>query len=160
MKIRIYLFVTLFISMAAIGQAQNYSTGAGLRLGAFTGITVKHFVSGTNALEGIASFRWGGFSLTGLYEWQKPINGARNFDYFLGLGGHIGVWNNNHYYWHDVDRRNGSFAIIGIDFIAGLEYTFTEVPFNVGIDWKPAFNLIGDSHWWGDGAAISLRYTF
>ncbi|MBK6965817.1 MAG: hypothetical protein IPH20_18300 [Bacteroidales bacterium] len=158
MKKRVFLFTILLTAFTTMGMAQNYSTGAGFRLGSFSGITVKHFISGTNALEGIASFRWGGFAITGLYEWQKPIRGARNLDYFLGLGGHIGFWGDE-YYWHD-DGHPGSYTIIGVDFIAGLEYTFPGVPFNVGLDWKPAFNLIGDTHWWGDGLAISIRYTF
>ncbi len=160
MKLKAILFTILLCGIINISQAQNYSTGAGLRLGSFSGISVKHFISGTNALEGIASLRWGGFAVTGLYEWQKPIKGARNLDYFLGLGAHIGFWDNNKYYWADNNRNNGSFAIIGVDFIAGLEYTFPEVPFNIGVDWKPAFNLIGDTHWWGDGVALSIRYTF
>lgn len=159
MKIKTLLIAAMLLSMASLSQAQNYSTAAGLRLGYFNGLTIKHFISGTNALEGIASFRWGGFAVTGLYEWQKPVKGADNLDYFLGLGGHIGFWDNNKYYWYDADR-NGSFAVIGVDFIAGLEYTFPGVPFNVGLDWKPAFNLIGDTHWWGDGVALSVRYTF
>lgn len=160
MKPKTILLALLLLAAAPLTEAQNYSTAAGARLGYFNGITLKHFVSASNAIEGIASFRWSGFSLTGLYEWQKPVKGASNLDYFLGLGGHIGVWDNAHYYWKDDERYNGTFAIIGIDFIAGLEYTFPEVPFNVGIDWKPAFNLVGDTHWWGDGAALSLRYTF
>jgi len=159
MKFKTLILLSMFCATITTAGAQNYETAAGLRLGAFSGITVKHFVSGTNALEGIATFRWGGFAITGLYEWQKPIRGARNLDYFLGLGGHIGFWNNDRYYWYDNDR-NGSFAVIGVDFIAGLEYTFSDVPFNIGLDWKPAFNLIGDTHWWGDGAALSIRYTF
>jgi len=160
MKLRIVVLTLILSCTSALISAQNYGTAAGVRLGAFSGITAKHFVSGTNALEGIASFRWSGFSLTGLYEWQKPIKNARNLDYFLGLGGHIGVWDNNHYYWYNSGRGDGSFAIVGVDFIAGLEYTFPEMPFNIGLDWKPAFNLIGDTHWWGDGVALSIRYTF
>lgn len=159
MKRLFYLIVMIAGLLPASVASQNYSTAAGLRLGYFNGITVKHFISGNNAVEGMASFRWGGVAITGLYEWQKPVKGARNLDYFLGLGGHIGFWNNNRYYWYDKDR-NGTFTIVGVDLIAGLEYTFPGVPFNAGIDWKPAFNLIGDTHWWGDGLAISLRYTF
>ena len=98
MKIKTLLFAAMLLSMASLSQAQNYSTAAGLRLGYFNGLTIKHFISGTNALEGIASFRWGGFAVTGLYEWQKPVKGADNLDYFLGLGGHIGFWDNNNYY--------------------------------------------------------------
>ncbi len=159
MKIKVLFFVVLLTAFSSALMAQNYSTSAGLRLGYFNGITVKHFITGTNAVEGLASFRWGGFALTGLYEWQKPIRGAQNLDYFLGLGGHIGFWDNNRYYWYDKDR-NGSFTVVGIDFIAGLEYTFPGIPFNVALDWKPAFNIIGDTHWWGDGMALSIRYTF
>lgn len=159
MKHILVLIAALVLLSFSDSRAQNYATSAGLRLGAFSGLTIKHFVSGTNALEGIASLRWGGIAFTGLYEWQKPVHNARNLDYFLGLGGHIGVWNSNHYYWYD-ESRNGSFAIVGVDLIAGLEYTFPAVPFNVGVDWKPAFNLIGDTHWWGDGVALSIRYTF
>jgi hypothetical protein len=156
------LIISMFLVMAVTFavQAQSYSTAVGARLGYFNGITVKHFVSGSNAIEGIASFRWRGFVLTGLYEWQKPIKGARNLDYFLGLGGHIGFWDNRYYYWRNNNRADGNFTVIGVDFIAGLEYTFTEVPFNIGLDWKPAFNLIGDNHWWGDGVALSIRYAF
>lgn len=143
-----------------VASAQHYGTALGARVGFFNGITVKHFIGGSNAIEGIGAFRWGGFALTGLYEWQKPFESVPGLDYFLGVGGHIGVWDNDRYYRYNHDRRAGNFTILGVDFIAGLEYTFREVPFNIGIDWKPAFNLVGDSHWWGDGAAISIRYVF
>lgn len=159
MKLKLLLLgiVMGFFSLSAL--AQNYNTALGARLGYFNGFTVKHFVSESNALEGIVSFRWQGFVITGLYEWQKPIKGAPGLDYFLGLGGHIGVWDRRYYGWGDRDR-DGNFTVVGVDFIAGLEYTFAEVPFNIGLDWKPAFNLIGDNHWWGDGFALSIRYAF
>ena len=139
-------------------QAQNYTTAAGFRLGYFTGGTIKHFISPTHALEGMVSVRWGGLAVTGLYEWQKPVRGTSDFDYFLGLGAHVGIWGDR-YYWYR-DERDGPFTIVGIDFIAGLEYTFPRAPFNVAFDWKPAFNLVGDTHWWGDGLALSVRYVF
>lgn len=160
MKIKAFIIAALVICSTFTLSAQNYTTALGARLGFFNGVTIKHFVSGSNAIEGIASFRWQGFALTGLYEWQKPIKGARNLDYFLGVGGHVGFWDHKHYYWYDKNRGPGTFTVIGVDFIAGLEYTFAEVPFNMGLDWKPAFNLIGDTHWWGDGIALSIRYTF
>lgn len=160
MKIKVLLIAFFMSAVAISANAQNYTTALGARLGAFNGVTIKHFVSESNALEGIASFRWGGFAITGLYEWQNPIRNAEGLDYFLGLGGHIGVWDNDNYYRFDPDRDAGNFTIVGIDFIAGLEYTFAEAPFVIGLDWKPAFNLVGDSRWWGDGAALSVRYTF
>lgn len=153
------LLISFVVALSAWTQAQPYSTALGARLGFFNGITIKHFVSNSNAIEGIAAFRWNGFVFTGLYEWQKPIKGAKGLDYEIGFGGHVGFWDNDHYYWYDKDR-DGNFTVVGIDFILGLEYTFAEVPFNLALDWKPAFNLVGDKHWWGDGVALSIRYTF
>lgn len=160
MKLKVLVLALSLFCVTSVLKAQDYHTAIGARVGYFNGLTIKHFISGNNAIEGIASFRWRGFVLTGLYEWQKPVKGLRNLDYYIGLGGHVGFWDNKHYYWYDNDRGPGNFTVLGVDFIAGLEYNFTEVPFNVGLDWKPAFNLIGDSHWWGYGIALSIRYAF
>ncbi|GAB1405423.1 hypothetical protein MASR1M74_26040 [Lentimicrobium sp.] len=154
-------FVTaLILLFAGAVHAQNYSTALGARVGFFNGLTIKHFVSADNAIEGIAAFRWNGFILTGLYEWQKPIKGAPGLDYEVGIGGHVGFWDRHHYYWYDDDDPDDNITVAGLDFILGLEYTFKEVPFNLALDWKPAFNFIGDHHWWGDGVALSIRFTF
>lgn len=162
MKLKLFLFAALFSLITFAGNAQEYKTGLGLRLGPFNGITVKHFLSQKNALEGIASFRWNGFIITGLYEWQKGIKGANGLDYFLGLGAHVGSINGNDYYKYyryNYDNYRNHLTVIGADFIIGLEYTFKEAPFNIGLDWKPAIDF-GNYGWWGDGLALSVRYTF
>jgi hypothetical protein len=150
-------FLSLIISMVFTISihAQNYKTGVGGRLGFFSGITAKHFIKPTNAIEGIVSFRWEGFIITGLYEWQKPIKEVNGLDWYIGGGAHVGFWDGNRYYWSSETS-----GVFGLDFILGLEYTFTEAPFSIGLDWKPAFNLIGDNHWWGDGVGLSVRYNF
>lgn len=152
-----FLILILLTVLTVTVNAQPYKTALGVRFGPFNGVTVKHFVSDRNALEGLASFRWGGFMVTGLYEWQNGIRGASGLDYYLGLGAHVGTWNTGSYYrtkYPDYDN----YTTVGLDFIAGLEYTFAEAPFNVSLDWKPAFNFGHD--WWGDGLALSVRYTF
>lgn len=163
MKPKHYLLILIIGLFSLTGYAQNYNTGLGVRVGAFNGITLKHFVSESNALEGIASFRWNGFIITGLYEWQKPIKGARGLDYEIGFGAHVGSWGDRNNKWWDDNDFDGSpddnFTIVGLDFIIGLEYTFAEVPFNLGLDYKPAFNF-GGYRWWSDGFALSIRYTF
>jgi hypothetical protein len=40
--------------------AQNYQTGAGVRLGYASGVTVKHFLTPTTAIDGILATRWEG----------------------------------------------------------------------------------------------------
>lgn len=147
--------VFIFAMMTSI-SAQNYKTAIGGRFGFFNGFTIKHFVKHDNALEGLLSFRWNGFVITGLYEYQKPLKGLKNLSWFVGIGGHAGFWDNGDYYWH---HYNDQYSVIGMDLIGGLDYTFAEVPVNIGLDWKPAFNFIGDDHVWFDGLALSLRYA-
>ena len=151
MKLKTFLFAALLLLTASTISAQNYRTGVGARVGFFNGITVKHFVSPGNALEGIVNFRWGGAIVTGLYEWQQPIHSAPGLDYYLGLGAHIGFFDN--YKWDDAS------TVVGADLVAGLEYTFPTAPFSIALDYKPAFNFIGDNHVWADGVALSLRFN-
>lgn len=154
--IRVIALFVLLISSSVIANAQNYKTGIGGRFGFFSGLSLKHFIQRDNALEGLLSFRWNGFIITGLYEYQKPLKGVNNLDWYVGIGGHVGFWDGGDYYYH---YYNDAHSVFGIDLIGGLEYSFKEVPFNIGLDWKPAFNLIGDDHLWFDGLALSLRYT-
>ena len=152
MKFKTFLFAALLLVSTATISAQNYRTGIGARVGFFNGVTVKHFLSPSNALEGIVNFRWGGAVVTGLYEWQQPIRSAPGLDYYLGLGAHIGFFDK--YKW-DHDQS----TVFGADLVVGLEYTFPTAPFSIALDYKPAFNFIGDTHVWADGLGLSLRFN-
>ncbi|MDP8200544.1 MAG: hypothetical protein P9M11_00210, partial [Candidatus Tenebribacter burtonii] len=70
---------------------------------------------------------------------------------------HIGFWSGKDVGWADDDK---DYTVVGIDGIIGIEYNFEELPFNIGLDWKPAFNLSGNTEFWGDGGALSLRFVF
>jgi len=148
-KLFFVVLIALFLGLKS--NAQDYNTGIGLRGGWASGLTIKHFMHGNKAVEGIFDSRWHGFSVTGLYEVHHQAFEVNRLNWYYGIGAHIGFWNYN-------DNRN--YTVIGIDAILGLEYNFEEIPFNIGIDWKPAFNLTDSSGFWGDGGAISLRYIF
>lgn len=153
-KVMFFLIVALFFAVGA--KAQDYNTGIGLRGGWGTGLTVKHFLNSKAAVEGLFDSRWHGFSVTGLYEIHNQAFDIDRLNWYYGVGGHIGFWDGK---WDDrFDAGNNT--VIGIDGILGLEYNFKEIPFNIGIDWKPALNLVGSSGFWGDGGAISIRYIF
>ena len=81
MKLKTFLFAALLLLSASTISAQSYGTGIGARLGFFNGVTVKHFVSPNNAVEGILNFRWGGAIVTGMYQWQHPVHSATDLDY-------------------------------------------------------------------------------
>ena len=152
------LTAILLVGMIASVFAMGYGTGIGLRGGLSNGLTVKHFMGEKTAIEGILSSRWGGFNITGLYEIHNASAfGVENLNWYYGLGAHIGFWSGKDVGWAKDDD---DYTVIGVDGIIGIEYNFKEFPFNIGLDWKPAFNLSGNTEFWGDGGALSIRYVF
>jgi len=154
-KIIITSLIVFLIS--SVNFAQDYNTGIGLRAGLWNGLTIKHFISNKTAFEGIISTRWQGIELTGLFEIQNQAFNTDRLNWYFGGGAHIGFWNGEKANWAD---NNSNYTVVGVDGILGLEYNFREVPLNLSIDWKPAFNIIGYSGFWGDGGALSIRYIF
>lgn len=152
MKFKTFLIASLLLGIATTISAQNYKTGIGARIGFPNGITVKHFISPYNAIEAIVNFRWDGVIVTGLHEWQERIPCAPGLDYVLGVGAHIGLFNN--YKWNP-DKT----FIMGVDVMLGVEYAFPTVPFSLGLDYKPAINFIGDNHIWADGLGLNFRFN-
>ncbi|MBG0859795.1 MAG: hypothetical protein IQL11_09845, partial [Bacteroidales bacterium] len=65
-KTILILALTMFLVVSSFGQ--DYRTSLGLRAGYPYGLTVKHFLNKTNAIEGVLASSWGGFVITGLYE--------------------------------------------------------------------------------------------
>lgn len=154
---KLALAFTLFFAMILAANAQDYNTGIGFRGGLSNGLTVKHFISSNAALEGILSTRWQGFNITGLYEIHAQAFNTPRLNWYYGFGGHIGFWDGykQHPWFND-----GTYTIIGIDGIIGIEYNIEPIPFNISIDWKPGFNIIGYTGFWGDELALSIRYIF
>ncbi|NNF01102.1 MAG: hypothetical protein HKN22_00315 [Bacteroidia bacterium] len=154
---KIKSLIILFLFTVLSVQAQDYNTGIGLRFGSSNGITVKHFVSQKAAVEGILSSRWRGFKITGLYEIHNHFFDVNNMTWYYGFGAHIGFWDGDRAWWGDDGK---TYTVIGVDGIIGLEYTFTEVPIGLSLDWKPELNLVGYSGFWGDSGGLSIRYVF
>lgn len=154
-----YLLIIVFVlGFSAISSAQDYKTGIGLRAGYPAGLSVKHFINERAALEGILATQWRGLLITGLFEAHRQLADVNNLNWYYGFGAHVGFWNaNSRSYWGDPGT---AYTVVGIDGILGLEYSFEEIPINLGIDWKPAFNLTGYTGFWGDGGALSIRYIF
>ncbi len=163
-KIKLTLLFVL-ISVVPL-LAQNYKTGIGIRGGYVSGLTVKHFVNTNTALEGIISPRWEGVLITGLYEKHTTAFKVQQLQFYGGIGAHVGFWdfhehNHKHHPWFHDDDHHGyddGHTVVGADLVMGLEYTFKEIPFAVGIDWKPGVNLIGHQGVWLGDVAFNLRF--
>ena len=150
---RIFFSIIMVIGIATATYAQDYTTGIGLRGGTGWGITAKHFMNSNNAFEGFVYGHSHGFNLTGLYEIHDRAFDVDNLRWYYGFGAHIGSYDYN----NSIDDND---FILGIDGIVGIEYTFTEAPINIGIDWNPYINFTGKSGFFPGSGAISIRYVF
>ncbi|MDD4227097.1 MAG: hypothetical protein PHU98_11980 [Mariniphaga sp.] len=159
---KLFLVFMIGLLTAVTVNAQDYNTGIGVRGGLSNGLTVKHFIDGNNAIEGILSTRWKGFNVTGLYEIHNQAFNTPRLNWYYGFGGHIGFWDGykDHPWFDKADQIDGSYTVIGIDGILGLEYNIEAIPFNISLDWKPGFNIIGYTGFWGDELALSVRFIF
>ncbi len=153
---KIFFLFLLFLSLNAV--AQDYKTGIGLRGGLSNGLTVKHFISKNAAIEGILTSRWRGFAITGLYEMHYQAFNVKRLNWYFGGGAHIGTWRG--YDGHPWFKDDVSYTVFGLDGILGIEYNIAEIPINIGVDWKPVFNLTGYNGFLGDELALSVRYIF
>jgi hypothetical protein len=154
-----FFFALAFFAVFAIATSgQEYQTALGYRGGLSNGLTVKHFLTSDVALEGLLTARFGGYNITGLYEIHTQPFSISGLYFYYGFGGHLGSWQNgpDKVWWND-ERHH---SVIGIDGIVGLEYYFGTIPFNISLDYKPGFNLIGYPTFWGDEFSLSIRYVW
>lgn len=160
---RKFLSILLFFSAFTL-KAQEYQTGVGLRLGAESGITIKHFLNETAAVEGIVGTSyWGGFYACGLYEMHiHNLADVSGLSLYFGGGAHLRTWSGPGWGWGRGNSYlvgRASYIGIGADLIFGAEYKIPDAPFTLSLDLKPAVDII-ESFWFHGGGGLSVRYTF
>ncbi|MBX0292274.1 hypothetical protein K3G63_17635 [Hymenobacter sp. HSC-4F20] len=156
----------------------GYTTGIGLRGGGWSsGLTVKHFLSGKNnvAFEGLLTREYAarGGRLTLLLEKHLPVSDFKGLQFYYGAGAHVGSYRRYYYYYdgrygHGRAKRYYTIYRVdedpriaaGADLILGLEYKMEDLPFVVGVDYKPFFEVFDGYTGFYNDAAISLRFAF
>lgn len=153
---KLLLTIITIALFTVVTNAQDYRTAIGIRGGLpANGLTVKQFLNEKHAVEGILATSYKGFVATALYENEHWTGHYPGLNWFWGFGAHLGFWGDYNPY---TDNYAG--AVIGADFILGLEYTFDEIPLNLSLDFLPSINLIGYSGWGGFHSGLSIRYAF
>ncbi|RYG17056.1 MAG: hypothetical protein EOO07_11925 [Chitinophagaceae bacterium] len=147
--------VALMTISATQASAQDYKNAIGGRFGSANGISFKTGLSKGAMLELIGNFRSNKstdyFNLTGLYEVYKPINGAQGLNFYYGGGATIGSYK--------VKGFDGD-VYLSANGVLGLDYKFNDVPFNLSLDWVPAFRLTPDAGFYGGDVGLGIRFTF
>lgn len=162
MKTLKFTLLALGLLIGGSTYSQDYKTGIGVRFGWDYGITVKHFISGQDALEGVFSSRWRGFQFTGLYERHTPAFRTEGLKAYFGGGGHVGTYYGRYYrpyYFRPEDRYyNDYFVNIGVDGVLGLEYTIPSAPLSFSLDLRPGIDLVYLTPVY-IGGGFSIRYA-
>lgn len=146
-------FITLFVLSAfVVGlSAQSYKTAGGLHIDFGDGSTLvgphlKHFF--TNEYAGQVEVLFGSnvtvLGLEGSYN--QPVAGARGLAWNIGLGPQAFIWSGD-----------TQFALRPF---TGLEYTISNAPINIGLDWRPLWTLTDNSHFTAGRFGLSLKYVF
>lgn len=142
--------------------ANSYEIGIGFRAGYISGLSVKHFVSSTAAVEGILGSRWHGVNISGLYELHKGnALGVNRLNWEYGGGARLGFYDGKYYRdWDkDMNYEGSNYTVVSIVGVFGMEYHFKEIPFTAGFDILPYFDFIGKNTSFIDGS-LSVRYLF
>lgn len=156
---KIFILIFLVFSLITL-KAQDYKTSLGFRAGfpfGPYGASIKHFVNKSNAIEGLLSSDFNGISVTGLYQFERWTGWYPGINWYWGVGAHVGYWDTGARYYPYNYTGGGA---VGADGVFGFEYTFDEIPLNIGVDFLPSLNLLGYFGWNGISSGVTVRYVF
>lgn len=141
--ISLILFILGFFTFA-----QNYKTAIGLKGGypGYGSLSVKHFINNINAIEGNIGSGLYGFTVQGLYEWNKDLP-TEGLNWYLGVGPNIGFYS----------KSSSAFFLSG-SALLGIEYTFANIPLNLALDLGPIVQFVPRFDV-GIGGGIAIRYA-
>jgi len=136
--------------------ATPYKKAIGVKMYPST-ISYKVFVKTNAAFEYLGYVSLDGFRATALYEKYMPIDGNENLTWYVGYGGHLGLWSEE---WKKNNPNHNAGIALGVDGILGLDYKVKNAPLNLSVDWQPSFNFVGASYFESGWAGLGVRYTF
>jgi hypothetical protein len=120
-------------------------------------ISYKQFTKQNKAFEALGYFTLDGFRASVLFEKYSPIGDIENLSWYVGYGGHLGLWSEE---WKKSNPNHKAGIALGVDGILGIDYKIKTAPLNLSIDWQPSFNFVGSSYFESGWAGIGVRYTF
>lgn len=160
---RTTLFLVIITLMIAGQQSLaqediTYQRAIGGRFGVANGITYKHFLNDSYAIDGIVNFQGNRsftiFKLLGLFEVHQPLTVAdiTGLQWYYGFGGGLGS-----YRYKDTDESGMAWSFDGV---IGLDYKLSTAPINLSLDWKPTMELTPETGVRFDGIGLSVRFSF
>ena len=85
----------------------------------------------------------------------RPL-GDEAFNWYMGAGPYLGIIDNN----NDKDSDNDTDFNLGAVFEIGIEYRFPSVPIALGLDYRPALEIIDHTGFHWNSYGFNVRYIF
>ena len=162
-----HYIITALLLFSIQVSGQDFMRSAGLRGGLTSGISYRGYLNPELAYEGLMSFRGNGLQFTLLRQHFEPALWHISDGFFVtyGYGGHLGFTNSHTHrnLFQTIHRPDKKFSpLLGLDGYLGIEYHFPGIPVQVGLDYKPFFELslyqyFQMSPW---DVAFTLKYKF
>lgn len=148
-----FLLLSALFSFFSISSltAQDYETAIGVRLGSANGISVKHFVNQSTAVEGLLVYRRNGFRVVGMAVGHIPLGRKTDTYLYLGAGGHVG-------YNNLLVTERAHYEVGGIDAMLGIEFGLPRLDASLAFDIKPMYELWGGKGFSGNNGGVTLRF--
>ena len=151
LRAAIAVMAALALWWPAPSQAQSRPFGAGVILGAPSGLSAKYWLRHDRAVDLAASWSFDGddrVQLMADYVWHRSdlegLQDNRSYAYY-GVGGRI--------------RTSPTSTALGVRVPLGVTYLFEEAPFDVFIEVAPFFDLVPSTRL-GLHAGVGGRYYF
>ena len=150
----VFAALALAIAVPAMAQAKTKHAGVGFSVGEPTGLSAKFFMNNTNALQFGLAWSLSGqneLHIQGDYLWHRynliDLKNGDEMPLYFGVGGRFIV--------EEGDQDD----VFGIRFPVGLDYLFTNYPFDIFAEIVPILDLTPDSDFDLEGA-IGARFWF
>jgi hypothetical protein len=150
--------LTIAAALPALAQDDKYA-GVGFIVGEPTGLDAKFFLNNEHALEFGLAWSLSGqneMHLQGDYLWHRydliDLNNGDEMPLFFGIGARF-------VFTEDDPGDHNDDDIVGIRFPIGLEYIFTNYPFDIFAEIVPILDLTPNSDFDLEGA-VGARFWF
>ena len=164
------LFITLALSLCLLGFKANAQIGEltlGIRTGSYSGFSFRSIYENDRALEAILGTRNKGTVITIRSLSYNPLNTdwGDNFKWYYGLGIHAGFTEDQYdfdFLEFELEKSSSRAFVSGLNAAVGLEYTFLQYPFSVGLEITPYAEMrqLRKFRAGNPGMSFTVRYYF
>ena len=150
------VFIAVFLTgifCSSVTKAQNASSlrhhQLGIRISSQDAavnqsISYKYFFNPSLAFEGLFSFG-DPVAIGALLEKHTPFGSSPGLTYYYGGAAYVAF---------------GGLRTFGLQAVGGLDYTFSSVPVNLSVDWKPEINITKEFDFEPAAVGLSVRFVF